>query len=342
MRTLALMPSGALLLTLALGACSSMPTETALPAQRADGGPPGPGGRPATQPAPASVPDQDGGPLETARRSVRSSAEWLARSVDGWFGDRPFTNGGSVTDGRLSVRLLERQDRGAEWSVRFNARLRLPNVEKGGYLFVGRDNRREVVADTPTAFSRQERQLPERAEDRSFFAGLGLALQDSVDLRLGLRGGLKPYAQARYRRPWAFGERNRVDFRQTLFWSQDERFGSTTALSYERALSSTLVLRWLNAATITQASRNFEWSTSLGAYKLAGDDRQFSVAALLSGTQGSGVGVSDYGVQAKWQQRVYKDWLLGEVSIGHFWPRPDDAGERSRTWAFGAGLEMRF
>ncbi|MDP1690829.1 MAG: hypothetical protein Q8L49_02505 [Burkholderiaceae bacterium] len=338
-----------LLLASALGACASTLLSSAgstaqspavgdAPSARGDHG----SGQPAPAAQPAAQPAQDDDPMETARRSVRSSAEWLARGVDSWFGDKPFTDGGSVTDGRLSVNVLKRQDRSAEWSVRFNARFRLPNIEKGGYLFIGRDNRREIVADTPGAFSRQERQLPERPQDRSFFAGLGLALHDKVDFRLGLRGGLKPYAQVRYRHAWELGARDLAEFRQTLFWSRDDRLGSTTALSYEHAYSSTLALRWLNAATITQESRKFEWSSSLGATKALGEQRQFSIAALFNGRQGSGVGVSDYGVLGKWQQRVHKDWLLGEFSLGHFWPREDALSVRGRSWALGAGLKMRF
>jgi hypothetical protein len=291
---------------------------------------------------PAAQPIAEDEALEGARRSVRASAEWVAQGVDSWFGDKPFADGGSVTDGRLSLSVLTRQDRSADWSLRFNARFRLPNLDERAHLFVGRDNEREIVADTPGAFSRQDRQLQERREDRSFFAGLGFALRDTVDLRLGLRGGLKPYAQARYRRPWVLGERDLIDFRETVFWSVDDHLGSTTALSYEHAYSPSLALRWLNAATVTQRSRHFEWSSSLGAYKSLSDQRQVSVAAVLSGTQGSGVGVSEYGLQAKWQQRVHKDWLLGDFTIGHYWPREDASSERGRSWALGGGLQMRF
>jgi hypothetical protein len=296
----------------------------------------------------ADVPDAEAAPtatdeaLEATRRSVRSTAEWLARGVDSWFGDKPFKDGGKVTDGRLSASLLKRQHESTDISVRFNARFRLPNVERYTYLFIGRDNEREVVRDRPGAFSRQERLLAESAADRSVFAGLGVLLRDTVDLRLGLRGGLKPYAQARYRKPWEFGPVDLLDFRQTLFWTLDDHVGSTTALSYEHAFSSTLAARWLNAATITQVSKKFEWSSSLGAYKLMGDQRLFSLEALVSGEQGSGGGPSDYGVQIKWEQPVHKDWLLGEFVVGHFWPRKDALSERGRAWALGVGLKMRF
>jgi hypothetical protein len=284
----------------------------------------------------------DEGVMEKTRESVRSTTEWLARGVDSWFGDIPFEKGGRVTEGRLDLGVLRREAEGTSVSVRFNARLRLPNLEHRAYAFIGRDNQREVIADTPGALTRQQRLLEARPEDQSFFAGLGLPVSDKVDFRLGVRGGLRPYAQTRYRQPWHLSDRDRIEFRETVFWVLSERFGSTTALSYEHAVSATLGIRWLNAATITQATRNFEWSSVLGAYRSFRDERLLSLEALISGRPGTGVDVSDYGVQVKWEQRVYKDWLLGEVIVGHFWPRKDAASERVPSWAFGGNVKMRF
>lgn len=280
--------------------------------------------------------------VESARRSVRSTAEWLARGVDSWFGDKPFNQGGKVTDGRLSVSLLTRQHESADVGLRFTARFRLPNLEERAYLFLGRDDQREVITDIPDSFSRQQRLLRENAAERSFVGGVGLRLADAVDFRLGFRGGLKPYAQARYRRPTQLGPADLLDFRETVFWSLDDHFGSTTALSYEHAFSSSLAGRWLSAATITQRVRKFAWSSGLGLYQAFDDQRLLSLEALASGLQGSGVAVSDYGLQAKWQQPVYKDWLIGELIVGHFWPRQDAASPRLTAWALGGSLTMKF
>lgn len=299
---------------------------------------------PAAQAQPSAAPEDttDEGVMEKTRESVRSTTVWLARGVDSWFGDIPFEKGGRVTDGRLSVGVLTRQVEGTDVNVRFNARVRLPNVERQAYAFVGRDNQREVIADTPGALTRQQRLLEERPEDQSFFAGLGLPLTDVFDFRAGVRGGLKPYAQARYREPWHLSERDLLEFRETVFWALSDRFGSTTALSYQHAVSATLGIRWLNAASITQASRNFEWSSVLGAYRNFGDERLLSLEALIIGKSGTGVSLSDYGVQTKWEQRIYRDWLFGEFIVGHFWPRKDAASVREPSWAFGANVKMRF
>ena len=290
----------------------------------------------------ASSPQEVDEVLESARQSVRSTSEWLARGVDGWFGDKPFSDGGKVSDGRLSVSLLTRQHESPDFAVRFNARFRLPNVESRAYLFFGRDDQRDVITDTPDSFSRQQRLQPENAADNSFFGGIGVRVRDSLQFRIGLRGGLKPYAQARYGQAWHIGDVDLADFRETLFWSLADHVGSTTALSYEHAYSSTLALRWLGSTTITQVSKHFDWASSIGAYKSFGDQRLLSLEALVSGTQGSGIGASDFGLQTKWAQPIHKDWLIGEILVGHFWPKTDALSPRVGAWALGAGVKMLF
>ena len=269
-------------------------------------------------------------------------AVWLARGVDSWFGDRPFEDGGKVSDGRLSVSLLKREGETVDVNVRFNARFRLPNVEESTYLFFGRDDPREVLTDRPGALSRQEQLQSQSNAERQFFAGIGRTITDDIDFRLGLRGGLKLYAQARYRKQWELGDDGLAEFRQTVFWSSSDRTGSTTAFSYEHLFSPVWAARSLTSATITQKTERFEWSSLLGVYRSFGNQRLLSLEALVAGQQGSGVPATDYGVQTRWEQPVYSNWLIGGVVVGHFWPRPNAQAERSGAWAMGASLKMQF
>ena len=52
--------------------------------------------------------------------------------------------------------------------------------------------------------------------------------------------------------------------------------------------------------------------------------------------------VTDGGLQLKWEQPLHRDALLGEVLLGHFWPRPDALAPRGRAWALGASLKLLF
>lgn len=281
---------------------------------------------------------------ETTQRAARSTAEWLAHSIDGWFGDEPFHEVDRVRDGRLDISLFKRQDQNPSLDVRFDARFRLPNLEKSAYVFVGRDDRREAVQDTPDSGSLRQRLIAEDRNDRSFLAGLGLGLPKGFDVRVGVSSRLKPYTQLRWRQRWQPTPSQRIDLRETLFWTREDRGGSTTAVSWEVDLSPVWTVRWLNAGTITEVSRNLEWSSTLGAYRLLSGQRLLSAEALLAGEgrRGTGRGASDAGLLLKWEQPVYKDWLRGEVVAGHFWPKPDRDSERGRAWALGASLKLQF
>lgn len=280
--------------------------------------------------------------LETTREAVRTGATWLARSVDGWFGNLQFDEGGSVSDGRLSLSLARREGESLDHRVRFDARLRLPNVERNAYLFLGRDNERETVTDLPDALSQQQRLAAQTPEQQSFFAGLGLTLFDLFDLRLGFRGGLKFYAQARYRRAFALGERDVAAFSQAFFWTVQDQVGSTTALSLEHGLAPGLTVRWLNSATITRRREEFEWFSLVGAYQSFDGHRLLALEGLASGVHRAPVDVADLGLRLKWAQPIWREWLVGEVLVGHFWPREDASAPRDRRWGFGLGLTMRF
>ena len=298
----------------------------------------------AAQPsAEASEPPADADDVvQSTSRTVRSTVEWLARGIDSNFGDKPFSDGGKVSNGKVGLSLLKRQDNASKFNLTFNARFRLPNLERYQYFFVGNDDQQGVVTDQPESFSRQELLRKRSQADNSFFVGLGLLLFDAVDMRLGIHGGLKPYAQARYRKPWQLGPADLIEVRETVFFTFNDRVGSTTAASYEHAFTSTFAARWLNAATITQNNPRLNWSSSLGAYQSFGDQRVLSLEALLSGTKGDAVRVTEYGLQTKWTQPVYKDTLLGEVILGHFWPRPDAQSPRGSVWAIGGVITLKF
>jgi len=279
--------------------------------------------------------------LESTRSSVRSSTEWLARSVDSAFGSKPFEQGGKVY-GNVTLGWVRREGEGAETDLRFNARLRLPNLEQRVHVFIGNEDRRDVETGRPDALSRNESLPTAGATERAFFAGLLFAFLDSFDFRLGVHSDLKPFAQANYSRLWQTGRVDTVDFRQTLFWTVDDNFGSTTSVSYQHDFSARVAARWLSSATITRKTRKFEWTSRPGTYHSFGAQRVLAFEAPVSGVEGSGVAVSEYGLLARWEQPVHDNWLLADVSVGHAWVRSSPITERTGVWGVGLALKMKF
>ena len=280
--------------------------------------------------------------VDITRQKARDFTQWLGEEVNDWFGDKPFSQGGKVSHGRLGMRLNWEEDAGTSTSLKFRARFDLPNLREKAYFFLGRENERELVADQPEAFTREQRLLTDNRTDKSGFLGLGINLRDYLDFRAGVRGGLKPYAQMRYLRAMMLSTADRLEFRETVFWRSSDGFGSTTALNLEHAYTPSVSFKWQNAATITRETDGFGWSSSVGVFKTFGETRLLSLEALMSGESGAETDVGEYGVRLKWLQPVYRDWVQAEFIVGHFWPRGEENRERDHGWALGAGLEMRF
>ena len=296
----------------------------------------------AVQPATVQKVDVEAS-VETAREATRNAALWLASGVDSWFGNKPFSEGGEVKDGELNLKFYSRQDQKADYSVTFNARFKLPNLESHTYLFTGRDTNAGVVTDRPAVFANKQRLLqPDSTLDSSFFAGLGRAVGDSIDARIGFQGGLKLYAQGRYRKEWKLSGDDTAEFSQTFFVTQADRLGSSTVASYQHPFSPTLVGRWLNVVDVTQNDTDAEWNSSLGLFKSMGHQRLLSLELLASAKQNTGLPLTDYGLQMRWEQPVLHNRLIGEIIFGHFWPQSLVPGDRSTAWAVGTGVKMRF
>jgi opacity protein-like surface antigen len=105
---------------------------------------------PANEPPPlAKPPSTTDAVIESTQRTVRSTAEWLASGIDKRFGDKPFSDGGTVTDGQIGLSYLKRDGHGSNLGLRFNARFRLPNLSEIPYVFVGSDDERSIVTDQP-------------------------------------------------------------------------------------------------------------------------------------------------------------------------------------------------
>lgn len=299
-----------------------------------------PGRMPPNTTAPAAGPG-DVAWLEGLRFHTWRGAHWLARSINGWFGDKPFEPQGRVS-GYVRVGTLWEQHAGTKFNLRFRLSADLPNLESRAYAFVGQENKQELVTDQPDLFTREQLLLREaRREDQSFFAGLGWRARSNVDFRLGFRGGLKPYAQVRYQSRWQLSERDSLHFRESLFWSSRHSLGSTTVLEYERQLRPALLLRWSNVGTITRRGGSFDWQSSLGLIRALPGLRTLTAEALVQGRP-SEVAISNYGLRTTWEQPIYKDWLLGKLTLGHFWPKDKDHLARKRSWAVGLSAEMRF
>ena len=296
---------------------------------------------PVTAQAQQEAPSTADAVIESTRETVRATAEWLASGIDKRFGDKPFSDGGTVTDGQIGLSYLKRDGHGSNLGLRFNARFRMPNLSKIPYVFVGSDDERSVVTDQPDRRSLRDQIRQRNGVNNSFFAGVGLWLADAVDVRVGFRGLLRPYAQARVRHQWQLTPDDLIEVRETLFVTVKDHAGSTLAVEYQHALTPDVVVRWLNAGTITQVKPDLATTSNLGIYQSFGEQRVLGLELQYANSTVDTITTNDIGVQLSWEQPLHKI-VMGEVTLGRYWPRTSEAPNRVGQWAVGATIGLKF
>lgn len=281
--------------------------------------------------------------LDTTRARTYQATYWFVKSVDSWFGDKPFEESGGQVDGSLYFRGLYREDQGIRSNLRFRLKVDMPNVSERAYLFLGRANEQELLDDRPDTFTRSQLLLPDdNKEDQTYFVGLAYALREALSFRVGVRGGYKLYTQLRYYHLWRLGQQSHLEFSQTLFLAVSDGLGTTSSASFSAPLSESRRVRWRNTGTISTETDGVDWSSALGIVQNLPQQSQLALDLLANGQSDAKIGVREFGVRGVYRRPVWKEWLVGELIVGHFWPRDDNDPVRGESWAVGGGVEMFF
>ena len=224
-----------------------------------------------------------------------------------------------MKDGELSLKFYSRQDQKADYSVTFNARFKLPNLESHTYLFTGRDTNAGVVTDRPAVFANKQRLLqPNSTLDSSFFAGWGARWVIRLMRVLDFKADSSCTRRAAIARNGNIVEMTPSSSAKPCFVTAGKtNSGLPSVASYQHQFSPTLVGRWLNVVDVTQNDTDAEWNSSLGLFKSMGQQRLLSLELLASAKQNTGLPLTDYGLQMRWEQPV----LQQPIDRGdYFWP----------------------
>jgi hypothetical protein len=280
--------------------------------------------------------------LEDTREGVYDLSHWLVSGVDSWFGDKPFDESGGRVSGRVFFRVLERQDDSLDVDLRYRLRVEMPNVSQRASIIVGREDESDLVSGQEDFDQTQLVRSDSQSDDTTFFVGLGFLLRENLSFKLGVRSGYKVYAQARFRKTFSVAEASAFDFSQTFFAAVDDGVGLTTGLDYRQVFTDRTALHWRNSVKYSTETNGVEWRVRPEFIHALGRQRELFIDLPTEGETGSSVDVAEYGIRARYRQPVYKDWLFGELILGHFWPRDEEDPARRESWAVGAALELFF
>jgi hypothetical protein len=294
--------------------------------------------------------DAAGEMADRSRRRLYQTACAANLWLDGLFGGVPSAAAARNITGRVELSGLDYAG-GTKVRGKVNAEFELPTLEGRLKGFVGRDDQDRFIAERNEGFAMRSSIFGLEAEDQ-WLAGLGYGLPgryfSDSDVRVGLKVKQEPevFAQARFKNNVFRGEHTAWRFRETGFWRNTrDGFGITASVDWDRVLAQSLLLRWGNVGTVTQATDGMAWRSVLILYQnlsrtLDARPRAIAYEAFARGATG-GIDLGEYGLRAVYRQSILRDFLFAELVVGYSWLR-EEGEAREGVETVGLGLEMAF
>ena len=285
--------------------------------------------------------------LDETRRLLEETFCGANLWFDGLFGGEPDVKNARNVSGRVELSTLYTEFDGLHVKPRLRLRYNLPSLERRVNVFLGRDDRDQLVEDRQEGFAIRSAAFGLETEEQ-WLAGLGYSPPgrwgSKLDFRVGgkLKTAPEVFAQARYRHNLFQGIRNVWRLRETVFWENREGFGSTTSLDFDHVLSRNLLLRWGNVGTVSESTEGMTWRSASVAYYNLHRQRALALEVFLRGATQAEVKLSEYGTRAIYRQPVGKPYLFGDLIVGYTWPREQRDQPREGSTMVGLGLELLF
>jgi hypothetical protein len=166
--------------------------------------------------------------------------------------------------------------------------------------------------------------------------------------RLSLGAGVRlrtppdPFVQASYWYQDRLTENLLFRARQTVFWENEDGFGTSTRLVFERGLGPTRMLRWNNYLRVSEATDGMRWNTNLTLFNALSARRAIALRGGIRGETGREVNPIEYQVMLIHRQRIFRDWLFLELRGGGGWIRQELSEPREFVPEAAVVLEMSF
>lgn len=284
--------------------------------------------------------------------SVRTGVE-RSVCVTAWYFDRLFGTlpedavvETRTTHGRLRGGVVwdERDGFGQEFTLR--AQVQMPVAQQRLQAVFGRDTDEAFVEGGSGEFDSIA--FTDEDEDTSWLLGLGFEPMRGTRSRLSLGAGVRlrtppdPYVQASYWYQERLAENLLFRARQTVFWENEDGFGTATRLVFERALGETRMLRWGNHLRISEATDGVRWNTNLTLFNALSASRAIALRGAIRGETGREVNPIEYQLLLIHRQRVLREWLVLELRGGGGWIRQELAEAREFVPEAAVVLEMSF
>ena len=248
--------------------------------------------------------------------------------------------------GKLVIGFKQREREGFDEKLRIRIKTKLPNLSTRANAFIGRVDEDEYIADgdqnpdglADTAIRRRN------DEEAEWLVGLGYNASKSrkkgFDYSLGAKisSGLNPYAKIRYRYNFKMPKNHFLRATQTLFWRNDDGYGTTTNLGYSYLAGYNDILEWGSSVKFTEDEDQWEWVTGTNWYHRLQNDHAIVSRVFVRGEEENSESIPEYGVSLVYRRPFMRDWVFLEGLLEHRWIKENSAEPREKS--IGAGLQF--
>lgn len=279
------------------------------------------------------------------KTTVDDGANW----VDGVMATEDMEDEPENAYGRVSGNIYWQNREGFSFRGRFRVKVNLDSTNRRFNAIVGRGDPADFIddrydssprfasfyrGDASDEFLAGVAYRPEWTRSGSFSLGGGLSFSD----------GVNPYVNFNYRYrhvsddgKWMLGA-----YQTFYYQTGDDGFGSRTTFEPEYLISDNWLLRNYTVFELNQSILGLEWQTNFSLYQDLGRHRAIAYEAGVYAETGREVQYINYGVTVTYRQRMFRDWLYGEVTVGVAYPREFPEWDRRGDPLVGFGVEFFF
>jgi hypothetical protein len=272
--------------------------------------------------------------LDRTQASASRRANSLAGRVDRFFGVERSDLEAAYSSLRFGTEFRYTEGDGIEPRVRLRGRLHLPRVNERISLIFSEDK-----GEGASYYSQNELLNEPQSTRVNLEVNLSETDKHRFDYRIGLRSNLKLRTSVRYRYEDELTENLMHRLSETVYFIDDQGFGSFTQYQVDRELNDVSLIRWSNEFRAEEDLDGIEWSTSLN--HVSSYDANLAMIYFVSA---SGLSdndyVSRYQIGARLRRSIARPWLFLEVSPAYRWDKLDALQRREGQFFASIRLEM--
>ena len=268
---------------------------------------------------------------------------------DGLFGhSRRFND--DQFGGKIVIGFKQREREGFDEKVRIRIKTKLPNLSSRANAFIGRVEETDFVSDGDQNPGSLASTAIRRAgdEDPEWLVGLGYSKQRNkrrgFDFSTGAKisSGLNPFVKFRYRRHFKMPSNHLLRASQTVFWQNDDGYGTTTNLNYSYLAGLNDILEWGSSGKWTEDENQWEWVSGVNWYHRLQNDHAIVSRVYLRGQEEERDSIPEYGVNLVYRRPFLREWLFMEALAEYRWVKEEDDEVREESIGGGLSVIMEF